>query len=222
MTMGFAAPPQIGALPQPRQAMMSFRSADGRTVEFMPLATDLHGRRTKTAEAARISYAALFRKQGWSEQQREQFVALFVERKEQGQRLIEAAQKQGSTVDGTFAQVVWDQTGVEFDAQLRATLSENAVAGLREFEATKAVRTIADSLARDLFYSETPLSVAQAEQFIDAIAAVARTPRGKIDLGVVAPEALFVQARTVLSEPQLAAFKQHELRRRQLTAKPTR
>jgi hypothetical protein len=45
MTMGFAAPPQIGALPQPRQAMMSFRSADGRTVEFMPLATDLHGRR---------------------------------------------------------------------------------------------------------------------------------------------------------------------------------
>jgi hypothetical protein len=164
----------------------------------------------------------LFRKQGWSEQQREQFVALFVERKEQGQRLIEAAQKQGSTVDGTFAQVVWDQTGVEFDAQLRATLSENAVAGLREFEATKAVRNVADSLARDLFYSETPLSVAQAEQFIDAIAAVARTPRGKIDLGAVAPEALFVQARTVLSEPQLAAFKQHELRRRQLTAKPTR
>jgi hypothetical protein len=79
---------------------------------------------------------------------------------------------------------------------------------------SNSVRT----LARDLFYSETPLSAAQAEQFIDAIAAVARTPRGMIDLGAVEPEALFAQASTVLSEPQLAAFKQHELRRRQLTA----
>jgi hypothetical protein len=123
----------------------------------------------------------------------------------EGQRLIEAAQKQGTIVDGTFAQVVWDQTGTEFDERLRATLGENAVAGLREFEATKVVRNIADSLARDLFYSETPLSTAQAEQFIDAIAAVTRTPRGKIDLGAVEPEVLFAQASTVLSEPQLAA-----------------
>jgi hypothetical protein len=45
MTMGFAPLPQITAVPQPRQAMMSFRSADGRTVEFMALATDLQGRR---------------------------------------------------------------------------------------------------------------------------------------------------------------------------------
>ena len=222
MTMGFASPPQIGALPQARQAMMTFRSADGRTMESMPLATNPEGRRKQTAEAAQHSYAALFRRQGWSEVQREQFVALFVERKEQGQRLIEAAQKQGTIVDGTFAQVVWDQTGTEFDERLRATLGEKAVAGLREFEATKVVRNIADSLARDLFYSETPLSAAQVEQFIDAIAAVTRTPRGRIDLGAVEPEALFAQASTVLSEPQLEEFKQHELRRRQLAANPPR
>ena len=69
--------------------------------------------------------------------------------------------------------------------------------------------------------SETPLSAVQAEQFIDAIAAVARTPRGTIDLSTVKPEALFAQGGTVLSEPQLAAFKQPELRRRQLAANPT-
>jgi hypothetical protein len=222
MTMGFAAPPQIGAMSQPPQAMMSFRSADGHTVESMPLATDPEGRRRQTAEAARHSYAALFRRQGWTEVQREQFVTLFVERKEQGQRLIEAAQKQGTPVDRTFAQVVWDQTGSEFDERLRAALGDTAVAGLREFETTKAVRNIADSLARDLFYSETPLSAAQAEQFIDAIAAVARTPKGTIDLGAVEPEALFAQASTALSEPQLAEFKQHESRRRKLAANPPR
>lgn len=220
MTMGFAASPQIGALPPPRQAVMSFRSADGRTVESMPLATDPEGRRQQTENAARHSYAALFRRQGWSKVQREQFVALFVERKERGQRLIEAAQKQGTTVDGTFAQVVWDQSGIEFDERLLATLGENSVAALREFEATKAVRNIADSLARDLFYSETPLSAEQAEQFIDAIAAVARTSMGKIDLGAVEPAALFAQASTVPSESQLAAFKQHELQRRRLANSP--
>jgi hypothetical protein len=42
------------------------------------------------------------------------------------------------------------------------------------------------------------------------------------DRPAVEPEALFAQASAVLSEPQLAAFKQHEIRRRQLTAKPTR
>jgi hypothetical protein len=115
---------------------------------------------------------------------------------------------------------VWDQTGSEFDERLRAALGESAVAGLREFETTKAVRNIADSLARDLFYSETPLSATQAEQFIDAIAAVARTPKGAIDLGVVEREVLFAQASTVLSEPQLVAFKQHESRRRKLAANP--
>ena len=166
------------------------------------------------------SYAALFRKQDWSEAQREKFVALFVERKEQGQRLFEAARKQGTTVDSTFAQVVWEQTGSEFDAQLRAALGETAVAGLHEFEATKVVRNIAESLARDLFYSDAPLTAVQAEQFIDVIAAVARTPKGKIDLGAVEPDTLLVRASTVLSERQLEEFKQHELRRRQMATKP--
>ena len=216
MTTSFA--PQITAVPQPRQAMLTFRSADGRTVESMPLAADAEGRRKQTAEAARHSYAALFRKQAWSEAQQEKFVALFVERKEQGQQLFEAARKRGTAVDSTFAQVVWDQTGSEFDEQLRAALGEKAVAGLREFEATKTVRNIADSLARDLFYSESPLTAGQAEQFIDAIAAVARTPTGKIELGAVQPDTLFAQASTVLSHRQLAEFKRHELRRRQLTA----
>ena len=72
--------------------------------------------------------------------------------------------------------MVWDQTEVEFDAQLRAALGENAVAGLREFEATKTVRNIADSLALICSTARPPLSAAEVEQFVDAITAVARTP----------------------------------------------
>lgn len=214
----FAPSSQLGIGAQPRPAAFTFRSADGQVVESLPMSAGPEGRRQQTAEAARVSYAALFRKMGWTESQREQFATLFAERKEQGQRLIDAARKQGTTVDRVFAQVVWEQTGNDFDAQLRATLGDAAVAGLRKFEATKSIRNIADALARDLFYSASPLSAEKAEQFIDALAAATRTASGRIDLEAVPPETLFARAGEVLSEPQLAAFKQHELRRRQLAA----
>lgn len=196
---------------QPPQAMWSFRPADGRPVESMPAAMDPEGRRKQWAEAADISYAALMRKQGWSDAQRAHFVALFVDRKEKGQRLFEAASVNRTKEDRVY-QVVWEQTGVEFEENLRTAFGENAVVGLREFESTKVIRNLADSLARDLFYSATPLSAAEVEQFIDAVAGVARTAEGKIKLSAVNSEVMLATAATVLSEPQLKAFQQLQLR----------
>lgn len=195
---------RVGA--NPAWGVVSFRSADGRVTESMPLALDPEGRRRQTAEAARRSYAALFAKLGWSEAQRETFAALFAERKEQGQRLFEAAHRQGTATDATFAQVVWDQTGAEFEERLRDALGESAVAGLREFEATRNVRGLAEVLARELAATAAPLEAAQKEQLIDVLAAAARTPAGKVDLAAVPADRLVAQAGPVLSPPQAEAL----------------
>lgn len=185
---------------------MSFRSADGRVTESMPVAFDPEGRRRQAAEVARRSYAALFAKLGWTDAQRDLFVALFAERKEQGQRLFEAARREGVTVDATFAQVVWDQTGAEFEERLREAMGDGAVAGLREFEATKIVRNLTDVLARDLADTAAPLLASQVEPLIAVLAAAARTPSGKIDLAAVPAARLVAQAGPVLSPVQAEAL----------------
>ena len=75
-------------------------------------------------------------------------------------------------------------------------------------------------LTNALFYSEAPLTVPQAEQLVDVVAANSRNAQNGVDLSAMNNEAVFAQAQTFLSPSQLTALRraQSQVQKKRETA----
>jgi len=196
-----------GGSATPSGSRIGFTSSDGVTQWSRPFVNDAQGRTALRAEAYDIAYAAFFRQLGFTPEQREQFKALLNDRMERGQRLIETMVAQGNNPDKLAVQVIFDQTDSELQAELRAAFGDKVVDAYNYFEATRPVRFVADQLAGALFYSDAPLTVAQADQLVEIMAGNARDARGKVAMAALNLDAALAQAQGVLSAAQLEQFR---------------
>jgi hypothetical protein len=197
----------IGGSATPSGSRIGFTSTDGVTQWSRPFVNDAQGRTALRAEAYDIAYAAFFRQLDFTPEKREQFKALLNERMERGLRLIETMAAQGNNPDKLAVQVIFDQTDSELQAELRAAFGDTVVDAYNYFEATRPVRFVADQLASALFYSDAPLTVAQADQLVKIMASNARDARGKVAMAALNLDAALAQAQGVLSAAQLEQFR---------------
>ena len=90
----------------------------------------------------------------------------------------------------------------EENQRLMALLGEEGVQQLREYQPQVQGRQLAAQLAGDLYYTATPLTAAQADQFVSAVAAGGRSGDGNFNW-----DAIVTGAQGVLTQPQLDALR---------------
>ncbi len=178
--------------------------------------------RAVNGAATDSTYAALYRQMGWTKAQSDQFRELMLDVNErrdvQFRATTVAARAQNPNLGRAEMQPLFEesvaQSRVDAEATVRGAFGEAAAQGLRRYQETLVGRSTATQLATSLFYSDSPLTPAQADRLTEIIAANARTPDGKTSLGALDSEAMFAQAQTMLTPTQLAALRQIDARRK--------
>jgi RNA polymerase sigma factor (sigma-70 family) len=165
------------------------------------------------------SYSALYRQLGFTPAQHEQFKSLMIDymdrRDAQVKAALAAAMAQSPKPDRAALQQVFDATGEQaYDdwlATMRNNFGDATVQAFQHNGETVSGRAVTTELASALFYTDTPLTVSQADQLVEIIAANSRNAQGKVDLSVMNTDAILAQAQAVLSAPQLAALRRAEM-----------
>jgi hypothetical protein len=179
--------------------------------------------RLANLESADESYRALYRQLGFTPAQHEQFKALLSDymdrRDEQMKAAMTAARAQSPALDRAALQAVFETTAnqsyAEWQETIRGAYGDGILQTFRHYADTAASRDVTRELSGALFYTETPLTVEQADRLVEIIAANSRNAHGKVDLTVMNDEAILAQAGAVLSEPQLAALRRAQAAVRQ-------
>jgi RNA polymerase sigma factor (sigma-70 family) len=157
-------------------------------------------------------YRPLYRVLGLTDEQSAKFKAIMVENARRNEALMEAAKGKNPKIDPAVQRAIDDQTNSELIAAIRAEFGESAVEAMDRHERTIPFRGPLDDLAKSLFYTDTPLTAAQAEQLLDAVARQERETTGKLDFDrMVQPDlfgAILGQSPGILSDPQVEALRQ--------------
>lgn len=164
-------------------------------------------KRKMMGDALDTSYAAFFRQLGFTPSQREQFKTLFIESKLRLDETLAAAMAQGSVPDRSSFQSWARQNTAEMQAKQRSLFGEAVFQSLQHYEATGALRAVTNDLATALFHTETPLTVAQADQVVEIMAGHTGNAEGRFDLLAMDNAAVLAQVQGVLSAPQVEALR---------------
>jgi len=134
----------------------------------------------------------------------------YMDRRDERMRAAMTAAR-AQTDDRTALQAVLEATGKlaydEWLVAIRGAFGDTTMQTFNHFVDTIAASEVTKELSAALFHSDTPLTVAQADQLVEIVAANSRNALGKVDLMAMNNEAVLVAARAVLSEPQLAALR---------------
>jgi RNA polymerase sigma factor (sigma-70 family) len=227
---------EIAARPPPPAGALSFGSAPARnangqiianggilTLRASPAPNDPAESRRLTREmnieSRDASYRAFYRLAGFTPAQQEQFKALFVDNMdrtdERVKSVMTAAMAQNPRPDRSGWQPVVESTVKqnydEFLTTIRTNFGDATFQAFQHYTDTMASRGVTKELSSALFYTDTPLTVAQAEQLVEVVAANSRNAQGKVDLPAMNTDAILAQAQAFLSPPQLAALRRTQL-----------
>jgi hypothetical protein len=166
-------------------------------------------------EGMEISYRAFTRQIGFTPAQQEQFKALMVDymdrRDGQIRTAMTAALAQNPRPDRATMQDIHEATAnqayEDWLVTMRATFGDSVVQSFQRYRDTMAGREVTKELSSALFYSDAPLTVAQADQLVEIIASNSRNAQGKVDLSAMNTDAILTQAHAILSVSQLAALR---------------
>ncbi len=145
-------------------------------------------------------YRALYRLAGFEPAQIEHFRTLL------GRDIQRRAELQGAS-RAMGAEAVEDQLAAELIVDARNLFGEQTAQLIQRYQETQPLRGIAERLASNLFYTESPLTVKQAEQLVEVLARSMPSGAGTIDLGKLNAETATAPAQAILSAPQLAEFR---------------
>jgi hypothetical protein len=158
----------------------------------------------------RFRYAALYRKLGWGAGLTAEFERLKVKEWEALNEMMAAARTQGvSVVEPTLIKLL-KPTNVAIADELRRLMGEADYVQYAAHDAAFAARTSVEALAGSLLYSDAPLSLAQAEQLTQIIAAATPPTKSTGLVGVTRStdwETVFSQSHGVLLPAQLATLR---------------
>jgi hypothetical protein len=170
--------------------------------------------RESNLQSRYTNYQALFHALGFTASQREQFRALIAADIDHAEEVLQATMTRASAEtngDRAAMQKVFEATNAqlatEFQAAVRANFGEEAALALVRHQETTPVRALVADLSQQLFYSESPLSVAQATQLVDILGRAARNPQGRVDLSLLTPDTLTALTQGVISPAQIPAFR---------------
>ncbi len=156
-------------------------------------------------------YAALFAKLKLSPEAAEKLKTLLADRRAAESDAREIAREQGlwGPENREKLQAVVAAAQAEVDNSILAAIGAEAYAEYQYYEQTLGARGVVNQLESRLQYSESPLSAAQAEQLVSAMAAggTAQSVPGPMG-GAAITEGLLQQAQGVLSAEQIAALQQ--------------
>ncbi|MBI4622724.1 MAG: sigma-70 family RNA polymerase sigma factor [Verrucomicrobia bacterium] len=206
-TPGRAAPATVDTATAQRRAEETALSRAQQEVE---------ARRAKRASRSVVNvstldtaYRALDPQLNFSPEQIARFKALAVENARRHEELDKLAAAQGMRVTDPAMQALYSQTDAEFGFKVSSSFGADALQTVQHYGDTLPLRVFVEQLAGRLFYTDTPLVAAQANQLVEILSNNMRTAKGQIDTAALDAAAILAQAQSTLSAPQLERF--HEL-----------
>jgi len=153
--------------------------------------------------------AAMYRKLGFSPGQISQYENLAVDHFLRMQDIIATAQAENIPVkDPAIAALIKDENQ-QYRQEQTAALGAPVTQEIQQFQRTAGMRTIANSVAGDTYYSNTPLSANQADQVTQILAnnSAAYQKGNSASFNDINMPTALAQAQGVLTDTQLAALK---------------
>jgi hypothetical protein len=122
-------------------------------------------------------YAALFRKLGLSGKDLEKFKTLLVQKQSTMAEVLMEARNQGISGRENRDELrqLAEQLQADVDANIRATLGENAYTQYKNYETTLPQRSVTNQLEQRLSYTGSPLQSSQVEQLVQILHDTAAT-----------------------------------------------
>jgi hypothetical protein len=169
-------------------------------------------------------FAGLFKQLNLSPEQLDKFKDLLVERQSTAMDVYAAAREKGVNPGQNREEIqkmVTDAQG-EVDQSIRTTLGDTVYQQYQNYQNTQSQRTVVSQLDQRLSYSATPLTTAQSEFLVQALASATPTtagaapdqlpvpggPFGRNNVNVPITDAVIRQAQGVLTPTQLDALRQ--------------
>jgi len=179
--------------------------------------------REMNIEGRETAYLAFYRQLGFTPAQHEQFKSLMIDYMDRDDAQVKAAMtaamaqspKPDRAALDQVIEAILPKSYDEWLAAISSDFGDATVQAFQHYDETAVGRVVATELASALFYTDTPLTVPQADQLAEIIAANSRNAQGKVDLSAMNSDAIFAQAQAVLSAPQLAALRRAEMQAQQ-------
>lgn len=166
----------------------------------------------RTAQTHDARYRAFYQKLGFTAEQSAQFKALVLDNVRHREELLKTALTGDARLTPEQSRAIDEQLQAELLASVRANFGDATAQAMQHYNDTFPLRGPVDEFAKTLFYTNTPLTAAQAEQLIDAVANSERNAQGKIDLDWMVQNdfygAMLSQSSGILSAPQADALQQ--------------
>ncbi len=154
---------------------------------------------------AKLQYGPLYHRLHWSKERIQEFERLLVEKQQNTFDVFAAASINGFDVSSPALQKEWeDRVFTENQAKMKALLGSEDYAALRSYQPWSGMGMI-ETLAGNLYYSDTPLSAQQGESLIAVIQrhTTVSTNKETTDWPAIYAEA----GKDILSAEQLEIFR---------------
>lgn len=148
----------------------------------------------------RSTYGPFYRSAGLSAEQIARFERVMAEYAQASVDVPVAALVQGVSKNDGVVSTLMERAVEERNRALREVLGEEGLAAWKDFDRFRKMRTLAEDMAKELYYTDTPLTWQQADALTQIVRTASRQGGGKVDMGFVVDE-----ARKVLAPEQVRA-----------------
>lgn len=214
LSSGQRTPTRSGAIQPSALAARETESPAATAANTTPAPKPAKGVKLNADPKASVDahYRALYRQLNFTPEQSAQFRALMLQHLQRRGELLQAAKTQNPDLTPAQLSAIDAQADAEHLARMRATLGDPTVQAVQHYDETFPLRGPLEDLAKTLFYSDVPLTAAQADRLVESTSATLKNPQGKIDLDRYVQTdfyaALLDHSTGVLSPPQIAALQQ--------------
>jgi hypothetical protein len=182
---------------------MGFRASPPRRT------SPLTQRTTPTLRALDTSYYALYRQLQLSAAQIEQFKTTLTAATARFEELDRDAKRRGVSSRDVEMQALYAKADAEFRASLTAHFGPKALPALELFTETLPLRDAVTQFGNELFYTDTPLTEAQANRLVEIMSKAMRDPAGRLDPVFAEGKTMVVEAEHVLNATQLPRWREY-------------
>lgn len=148
----------------------------------------------------RSTYGPFYRSAGLNPEQIERFERAMAEYAQATIDVPVSAMVQGVSKNDSAVGTLMERAVAERNRELREVLGEAGFTAWSDFDRFRKMRTLAEDMAKELYYTETPLTWQQADALTQIVRTASRQGGGKVDMGFVVGE-----ARKVLAPEQIRA-----------------
>jgi RNA polymerase sigma factor (sigma-70 family) len=151
----------------------------------------------------RTRYGPLYRTLGLTPAQVGEFERIRSDNVQAQSDIFREGLAQGLPKGDPIVQELIKQANTRQDDSLRALVGDDGVQQLQTYERTLPLRNVANTLAGNVYFTDTPLTPKQAEQLTQVVTESMSKPAGSPTLGAINWEKVLVKAPAVLTPAQL-------------------